>query len=566
MRKHNSQLDGFWRMGLLLAVVGVAPMLCGCPKSQEPRYYIPMLASTNDEVHRRGVEELARMQVKALPALKEALKSPDANTRKGALEVLARIRTMDALTATGELVSDPDKDTRIAAIDGVAKLAQVWKQQAVELLTKAFDQSDPPAVKEAAIGLADMRFDGATAVLQRGFDAGKGVQATYAAKLLYEAEPSPKLASFLLDGLRSGDEAVRSATEESIKELEDRFVEPLVTSIVSRPESADQARRALMQVRDVLTDELGKTLDSKRAAEILNALGMIADQKSIEKLVHDFADTGLETIWRVSAAQGMGIAAQSPRALSQQKTEVIDALTKALRNESEDNRVRIGAAIALCQLRKEEGVKYLLDELDRFQEIMGKGAKISAARLKDLTRLRISAQEALTTSGQFVVPALLERARKPAAGPIILWAAAKTAGELKVKEALPLLGQYVSATAKAKIALGPDGGLARPVSLTTWQSPAEEEVTALQADIEEFKYPGYVRLAAAIALGQIGGPEGIESLKKAEAAETDFVQRLKKNKDQAEYYKRASVIEGLVRRHEDVSFYIRRALAAGSSA
>jgi HEAT repeat protein len=382
-----------------------------------------------------------------------------------------------------------------------------------------------------------------------------------------------------------------------------------------------------VEIRVALIEELEKTLDSQRAGQILDALGLIADDESIQKLKGDLNDSRLETAWRVSAADALSIAAN---ASPSQAPAIVRELSARLNDQGEDNRIRIGVAIALCKLRQTEGVTYLLDELSRFQQTVGEGSKLSASKLKDLTRLRIQAQEALTSSGSFVTAALLEkmsreqqvrraldeleasrqsveqgtvsptlqralsaikvattglekapydtlvaRVKEQEPGPIIIWAASKTLGELKVADAVPYLGEYMKAKHKPVIALAEDGSLIVPapapgavpiaVQLTNWETPDEAEVAAVEANIEEFVYPDYVRWTAAIALGKIGDSQAVALLKEADALETDFTNRLGKNKGLKGFYMRAPVINGLLRTHEDVLFYIHRALAAAQA-
>jgi len=585
-------------LGLLLtALVALVLVLPGCTRSDDPAHYVKMLGTDNDDVQRRGIEELARMQKKALPELQKALSSSDANTREGSLKVLARIRHSEALLAAGTKIDDPEKDVRVAAIDAVSKLSQVWKTKAVELLTRALEQDDPDCVSLAAIGLRDMRYDDATDVLEQKFAAGEGIQACYAAKLLYEAQARPEIAEFLLNGLTASVPAVRTAAQTNIKALKDLAVPFLVDTIVQGGTAAGQSPVVLREVRDALIEELDTTLDSKRAEKILHALGLVADQESIDKLIADFADKRLEKVWRVSAAEGLAVAAQSPRAGGQRRRDIIDELSETMDNEKADNRVRIGAAISLCQLREKNGVDYLVKQLDTFQEMVGGEKKVSDAEARDLTRLRISAQEALTTSGDFVVPYLIASVSKPRivedkdgnrmlkeAGPIVIWAAAKTFGELNVQDGVALLGRFVTEKAPAtvtvkgeedrqpRIRVAADGALSAAdgtssaeVTLKDYQNPTEAEVAAWQVRLEEFKQPDYVRWTAAIALGRIGGSEAVAFLREAEAGEKDFIERLRRNGERPDFYKRSVVINDLMRQHEDVLFYIRKALKSAGA-
>ncbi|MFO7956585.1 MAG: hypothetical protein R6X33_05755 [Candidatus Brocadiia bacterium] len=549
--------------------VGVALALSalssGCTKPDDPAYYVEQLGSEKDETRRRAVEELKRMQEKALPAIEAGLESENPRIRQGSLQALANMRRMSSLGTAGELIDDPNKDVRLQAITTISTLAGVWKERSTELLGQALRQEDTDVIKKAALGLKDMAYDEATAVLQETYEQGEGLSATYAARYLYEVEPSEEIARFLLERMVSGSEAEAQAAEASLKELKDRIVPALVEFVDER--SNQRVRNLLTEIRDGLITELTQILDSKRAQKILAALGVIADQPSVEKLIKDMRDTRLQSAWRVAAASALGTAAASPRSSQSLRREAIDALAEMVDREGGNSQVRIGAAISMCRLRQSKGVDYLLTQLDTFQEIMGGEREVSASELEGLKELRIRAQEALTASGNFVVEPLREKLTTPdeKPGPIIIWAAAKTFGELRVEDTVPLMRKYILSRREDSeedplIYVGEDGGLSEEVALSNWQEPDEEEVAELQEKLDPFAYPDYVRWTVANALRRIGGEQAISVLKEAAQEERDFVERLRKNADRRDYHQRQPVIEGLMAQHEDVLFYVRMAL------
>ncbi|MGD2175498.1 MAG: HEAT repeat domain-containing protein [Candidatus Brocadiaceae bacterium] len=577
MRTQRQQAPtGLHRPGVLAVVLLAVAVLAGCAKPEDPQYYVDLLASEKAETRRRAVDELVRMQEKAMPAVRGALESDDVTTRKEALKVLADVRRMDSLRLAGLLLNDPDKGVRLQAIKTISSLSTVWKEKTIELLSQALEDRDAECVRTAAEGLKDMRYEDATAVLRQTYETGEGRQAVYAARYLHELEPSEEIARFVLENLLSPRKALRDAADVCVygirkedkpeefktKGLQDEVIGTLVAFADEHAANA-YVREVLGKVRDALIEELERTLDTKRAAEILYALGVMADEASIQKLTEDMKDTRLESSWRVSAAAGLGLAARSPRAGIASRRTIIDELSKVLADEGVDNRVRIGAAIALCRLRQRNGVQYLLNELDRFQETVGEGTKLSESELQSLTELRIRAQEALTASGDYVVEFLRRRATSRDAGPIIIWAAAKTFGELGVEDAVAFLGRVLTQRKTPEIRVGPEGRLSKPVELEDWEKPDEEEVAEWQQKLEVFARPDYVRWAAAMALGQIGGKEAENLLREAADAEQELLEHLRRNRDSHEvrtYHLREPVIEGVMRKHEDVLFYIRLAL------
>jgi HEAT repeat protein len=193
--------------------------------------------------------------------------------------------------------------------------------------------------------------------------------------------------------------------------------------------------------------------------------------------------------------------------------------------------------------------------------VMTADADMPKEELAGLTRLRVRAQEALTESGDYVVSFLMKRIQDKQASPTIIWAAAKTLGELRVAEAAPYLQDYLVSRRQPTVSLQPDGALGGAVPDGDWRELTPEEQDALVDDMEVFRYPASVRWTCAIALGRLGGPDSRAVLRDVEEAEQEFLARLRRNADRREYFQRAQVIEAAVARHEAVLFYIRRALA-----
>ncbi len=618
---------------LLAALAALLPALAGCPKSDDPIVYVARLRKDNEETRRRAVEELVRMHKKAMPYVtgrdvppeaeaaikaasylpaiaakpdldgseseKRAKKARTAakNVRIGAAEFLAKVRRMESIEAAGDMIHDEDEDVRLKAIEALAKLSQVWKDRSVALLDQAFMDAHAECVKMAGEGLRDMQYLEATRVLRRYRDAGEGIQAVYAAKLIFETEKDPALARPILLGISSPEEVIRTAAELNVTELKDAIIAPLVDYIDSG-EGGSRAEATLVTARDALIEELDVILDSRRAADILMALGTIADQESVQKLKDDLEDDKLEKPWRVAAARGMARAAMSPRSLLPLRVSVKTDLTAVMEDEDQDQRIQIGAAIALCEMKEKSAVRFLLKELDGFEEDI-QAENISETKLNNLTELRIGAQEALTGAGTFVVPMLLAELKDDYGdppGPIIIWAATKTLGELRRREIVTDCGRYLTDQISPAVTMDPEGDVTeinggRPITAVTdeafealetkfgvifeevvkdealspadmkdWEDLAEADAHKVAELMEVFEQPGYVRRTAAIALGRIGGDRPRGLLLKAEEAEEAFLARLAAAQERKDYYKRAAVVDHLARRHEEVLFYIRKAI------
>ncbi len=553
----------FAAVALLVVALAVAVLPTGCGRPDDPEFYVQQLASERDETRRRAIEELTRMQERAIPAIEEGLQSDDPRVRSACLQVLGRTRRISSLLTAGEMLDDPDEDVRLQAIETVAELSAVWTERSTELLGKALRQDNPEVIQRAAQGLRELHEAEAIEVLRQEYEQGDGLSAIYAARHLYEEEPAPEIARFLLESVRAGADDEIEAARSALKELQDRIVPELVEFAGrhgGRPEEL------LIETRDDLIAELNRILDARRAQDILAALGVIADEPSVEKLITDMQDTRLQSSWRVAAADALGTAAASDRSTRPLRRRITEALNQTMDRGREDNRVRIAAAISLCRLRQDSGVEYLLTQLDRFQDIVGGEQRLSGSELDALKELRIRAQEALTASGEFVVEPLRQRlTADEEPGPIIIWAAVKTFGELRVDDTVPLMRRFIldrrePTEQRPLIEVREDGQLSVEVVLPNWQEPDEQEVRALIDELEPFRYPEYVRWTVANALRQIGGQEAEDILAEAAGEKQDFVDRLRANQDLRDYHMRAPVIEGLIARHEDVLFYVRLAM------
>jgi len=455
---------GAWgRVGALtVAAVLLAAGLCGCSGGRGPEFYVNELGSADQERRERAVDELIRMQEEALPYLEETLRT-SSNTAivTGVIGVLANPRgnrSQESLEAVGSKTKDVSPEVRLAAIKGVADLAEVRKRTGTQLLRAAMEDEDPKCIRAAAEGLAGLNFEDATACLEEFFNSGEGIQAVFAAEALYSLEPTAS-ASFLLVGISSPNEDVRTAAQEVAAGLADKFVPDLVQYTLDHP-GAEEPEVVLGRIREALCNELDKNLTAERSGQIMAALGMIADRPSIEKLLGVTTDTRQHMSARLAAAEGLGEAAASLRAARLDpglRGEVISSLRRLVREEVKDPRVAIGYAISLCRLRERDGAEYLLRQLGDLDKTERKEAPTEEDALA-LTELRIQAQEALTMSGDFVVPLLIEAIEDPGAGDIMCWAGASTLGDLRAKEAVAPLGALVTETVAALGTLLPRRG------------------------------------------------------------------------------------------------------------
>jgi HEAT repeat protein len=323
----------------------------------------------------------------------------------------------------------------------------------------------------------------------------------------------------------------------------------LVRLLERKPDAAP-ATAAVQKVRDAVIAALGKTQPVKTAQAYMAALGRIADEPSIGALIGALNDAKRDIAGRAAAAEALGQAAAAQRRAGQTaalKDKVRGALEPFLTSEA-DIRIRIACAISLCRMGDRKGVSFLLDQLTALdREAAARAEQLAAGTQAEggpsgpppyggsapagspagdpqaVTELRIRAQEALTAAGDFVVEPLLKALNDPASGDTTLWAAAKTLGELRVAAARARLAQLLTAPAPAG-KLAPCNEDPAPVFNVKTES-GQVQVSTTRAELLSHALGGpdapapaaskYVRIAAAEALGRIGGRQAEEALGEA---------------------------------------------------
>jgi len=573
-----------WTVAVAAAVA--AAVLCGCGQGRKLERLMAELAKPAPE---DAIKELVRMHDVVQPQLIEALESSDAatpeglNTTKNVMAVLVQARDKEALELIGQRTRHADARVRLVAIQAVAVLGPARKSLAVTFLEAAMADENPDCVRAAAKGLAELEWEDAVVVLEGFLHTGEGVQAVFAAEALHKLDKQPEAARFILQSLSATDEAVRTAAVQVALDRGDQFVAPAVAYALEHPRQRE-VEEALSRIRDSLFEELAeKKLTAKRVQDVIEVIGQIADDASAERLITIMTTTDQGYLARLHAAAALGDAATSARPASspQSRNKSIAALDKVLSTQATDKRIRIACAISLCRLQQEAGVLYLLDELDALE----RGDEQGSAESELLTELRIRAQAALTSSGQFVVPHLIAKVRDPKLGNVTAWAAAATFGELGVAEAVPYIGKMLTATV-AHQSVEPRGGdPEEELKIETEKGDVTLKLrrrTILKAALA----PGapvparglYVRIAAARALGQIGGQEATRFLTQAQSLDEHLHARLSEfvastrymdlipldSTDETQQREASRKLEQLARRiineEESVLFYLRQAL------
>ncbi len=601
-------------LGVALAAVMLAALV-GCSEGVDlTPGYIDGLSNADSNDWEKAISALGRLGADGIEAAAPIVaESSDVRAVSGAIRVLAMNSSVESLTMVQARLGDADPEIRQAAIKGVAALAKVSKRRAAESLGAALADEDPQCVRAAATGLAELDLAEATAALERSFESGTGVEVVLAAEALYRVDGRPEALNLIVESLRPGvAEDIQAVASLVVVDTEQvggellrlEFVGPMV-ELLLREGDAPAAAEALEQIRDELIEELCKPQIPKHSRLFIGALGRAADRPSADALTTILRDQVLkmggekkkdhDLASRKAAADALGRAAVSARvARDPGLRETIGEGLKDILTWDKykaDIRVQIASAISLCRLRDRKGVDFLLLQLartDREQAGVGGAPKdVDVARQRELTALRVRAQEALTASGDFVVSDLREALDNPDAGDITRWAAITTLGELGVAEARPRLIEVLTATVPASQAGPARGDLPAEIVLEGPDGPLR--IDADRATVQTVALGGtdapvpahgkYVRQAAAQALGRIGGDAAAEALQEARTSHEALRGQLQRCLDQRAYAqlvpkealdgdkKREArgvlrdLCEKLLEEQEDVLFYIGKAQA-----
>lgn len=480
-RRRNKSFRHRSSLAVLVLVVALSVCCLGCPRARDPQSYVEDLKSDSAENRERAVKELVRIGESAVPLVIKALQWEEPGARAAAVKVLTEVHTLEAFEAVAGLVAGGENhpDVLAEAARSLAKLGDLRKRRAIELLTIILRLGQIKSATVAAEGLVELHTRKSLDVLMQALESKEGLAAIFAARALYRDQRLRGASDHLLQNLSAQDRRIREAAQFCVEDLSITSLDNLLDHI-SRTENAAQAEGVLARIRKKLTEELSKKPMEKRLMEILVALGKIADEESVSELTAVASGEAFSIAARAKAADALGVAALSERTGPEFDDKIRASLENILQEEKADVSVRIGSAISLCKMRNRMGVDYLLHHLTA-EEATSK-------------EVRIEAQAALTASGDFVVPSLLKEIKSPEAGPTLCWAAAKTLGELRVKEAVPHLSRFLTG------------------KITVTQKPEKEGEKPVRKTVP---YPHYVRWTAAIALGQIGGQEALLTLRDA---------------------------------------------------
>lgn len=286
---------------------------------------------------------------------------------------------------------------------------------------------------------------------------------------------------------------------------------------------------------------------------------------------------------RSSAAEALGRAVGSEgRPMSEE--ELLLRRTRELLHDILDDarmagRIQIAAAISLSLMQEEKGITFLLSQLDELD------AEVDRT---ELIALRISVQEAMEASGDFVVPFLIKALQDPRAGDITRWASAYTLGRLEDRSSVPILAGLITSTVGISELEGPADAAAVEVDTANGKVvvPVNRQAIVKSAFGSGTAVPKYgpgIRIAAAKGLGRVACDMSLEALRESRQLhknQRDILDAYLFNRGYSELMppgildeedrielrdRLQAIVQEIIVEYESMLFYILRSLASDDS-
>jgi HEAT repeat protein len=251
----------------------------------------------------------------ALPVLREAWKSRDANVRLACLDLFIRMHAEDAADFVLQGTSDPDPEVRLRAMSLVSNA--IPAKRALPILIDALDDKSERIAASAAAGLGDLG-QGARSAVPKLIDAMKSRQqelrgnAAWALAQIHDTRPE------VVDGLlacftdNQSSQPVREQAARTLGDLGKAAAKVIPTMIGSLNEQTDKADRG--EFRSSIIDALkGAGADSREA---MDAILSVARDRTRDKSLRAHA------IWALGKA-------------SVNKSGIINALQEMKKQENE---------------------------------------------------------------------------------------------------------------------------------------------------------------------------------------------------------------------------------------
>lgn len=364
----------------LLALAGlVAWAGCGndeAEKKAQAKALIPQLATSGKTEREELIKQLVGLGAPALEPVKEALPNSDLTTRLALIQVLGDLKNAGGLEPLTQQMKDPHPEIRAAAATALGVLANA---DGLRPLQDAVDGDAEAAVRVAAAA--------ALGTLN-----------------------NPRAIPALLRALKDGQREVRTAAVEALGKLGEPALNPLLEAARGDDAVVRQgADRALGRLAEKFAGDLASEDKGVREAAV-TALGRIGRPDKVQAILPLLRDA--EPKVRLAAARALErLPAQAAR----------PALKSRMREEAEDEGVRLAAAVALGKLGDPAAFEFLI-----------------AALASEDSTLRVTAAAALAEMGERAAGSLRQALQHENA--LVRWGAAQALGAIGDKKAVgPLL-------------------------------------------------------------------------------------------------------------------------------
>ncbi len=353
------------------------------------------------------------------------------------LKVLASLKRLSVYEELVRLLRSPDPEIRRQLAETLGSFASPLTVKPLMELAK-----DPnPSVRGAALKAMGQKGD------------------RDAPPYLQEVLP------YLTDGLRDPDGTVRRGAVQGLVSLGPWALQALArVQKEGAPVARQEAQRALRYICEAFRRDLRESTDRLVRRDMARYLSQLRYQPAISDLLEKLQEDPDPEV-KAACAYALG----NLRARS-----ALSSLSEILRNTREETATRIAAAVAMGQMGREEGIGFLIKQLNSSEE-----------------KVRASAVDALRTVGRAAERLLIRAAENR--DTLVRWGAVAALGTIGGPRALPVLRQAVedpnpSVRAAAVAALG-DLGL----------KEAETDLISALSDKDR-----YVRAHADRALEKIG--------------------------------------------------------------
>ncbi|MCS7223815.1 MAG: HEAT repeat domain-containing protein [Armatimonadetes bacterium] len=381
------------------------------------------------------------------PEFAKVLKENNKPVQLAALKVLAHLKRLSVYEDLVKLSRSPDPEIRQAVATTLGSFASPLTVK--PLMALATDRD--PSVKGAALKAMGQKAD------------------RDAPPYLREVLP------YLTAGLDDPEPLVRRGAVQGLTSLGPWALQALAqVQKEGSPQAKAEAARALRYICESFRRDLRESTDRLVRRDMARYLSELRYRPAIPDLIEKLQDPDPEV--KAACAYALG---------RLQAREALRRLSELLKNQKEEMPTRIAAAVALGQMGREEGVRFLISQLNSSDE-----------------KVRSASVDALRTVGRSAEKLLLPASKSR--DPLVRWGAIAVLGTIGSPSALPVLKRAVSdkepeVRAAAVAALGDLGDASAVPVLIAALSDKDRYVQAhAERALEEIGKPAVPHLVKAL--------------------------------------------------------------------